>query len=254
MNMINAAGSSSVWIAMGLLAFIAGLLRGFAGFGSSLLLVPPLGLVLGPTLAVTIGTILECAATLLLFFPALRHTNFRTLVPMVAAASAAVPIGHAVLTLTDPSLSNLLISFAVLCMSVWIIAGSAIKFPRGLFGRLFAGSLSGFFNGFGSAGGPPLMLYILSGSEPAEVKRANIITVSGVALISAVISMYCFGLLERQALTGGLLLAPIFLIGGLIGVQVFRAAPERFYRQVALIALVVVSSIMFLVNLFRLTA
>lgn len=219
-----------------------------------MILVPPLGFVLGPTLAVTIGTILECVANLILFFPALRQTNFRMLVPMVTAASAAVPIGHAALTLTDPSLSNLLISLAVLCMSVWIIAGSAIKFPRGLFGRLFAGSLSGFFNGFGSAGGPPLMLYILSGSDPAEVKRANIITVSGVALIAAVVSMYCFGLLERRALTVGILLAPIFLIGGLIGVRVFRAAPERFYRQVALIALVVTSFIMFFANLFRLTA
>ena len=254
MNMINAAGSPSVWIAMGLLAFIAGLLRGFAGFGSSLLLVPPLGLVLGPTLAVTIGTLLECVATLLLFFPALRHTDFRALVPMVSAAGAAVPIGHATLTLTDPTLSNLLISLTVLCMSLWIVAGSSIQFPRGMFGRLVAGSLSGFFNGFGSAGGPPLMLYILSGSETAEVKRANIITVSGVALIAAVVSMYFFGLLEHRALTYGLLLAPVFLVGGLIGVRIFRAAPERYYRQVALIALVVISFIMFFANFFHLTA
>jgi len=136
-------------------------------------------------------------------------------------------------------------------MSVWIIAGSSIKFPRGLFGRILAGLLSGFFNGFGSAGGPPLMLYILSGPEAAQIKRANIITVSGVALITAVISMYYFGLLERRALTNGLLLAPVFLIGGMIGVRVFRAAPERFYRQVALITLVAVSSVMFVANLLR---
>ncbi len=96
------------------------------------------------------------------------------------------------------------------------------------------------------------MLYILSGSETAEVKRANIITVSGVAMIAAIISMYFFGLLELQALTYGLLLAPVFLFGGLIGMRIFRAAPERYYRRVALIALAVISCAMFAANLFRL--
>jgi uncharacterized membrane protein YfcA len=251
MSTAHLANSPFVWVAIGLLAFLAGLLRGFAGFGSSLLVVPALGIVLGPTVAVPIGTLLECLATLLLFLPALRHTNIRTLVPMACAASAAVPIGHAALTLMNPSLSNLFISLAVVCMSIWMMIASAIRFPRGLLGRLFAGSLSGFFNGFGSAGGPPLLLYILSGSESAEVKRANIITVSGVALVAAVISMYYFGLLERQALTSGMLLAPLFFVGGMIGARLFKVAPERYYQRVALIALVVVSCIMFLTNIFR---
>lgn len=254
MNTIYLANSPSVWVAIGFLAFLAGILRGFAGFGSSLLLVPPLGIVLGPTVAVTVGTLLECLATLLLFFPAIRHTDGHALAPLALAASVTVPAGHAALILMNPSLSNLLISLIVLGLSIWIIRGSAIRFPRGLWGRLFAGSLSGLFNGFGSAGGPPLMLYILSGPESAEVKRANIITVSGVALIAAVASMYFFGFLRREALTSGMLLAPIFFVGGLIGVRLFKAAPERYYQWVALSALVVTSTIMVVVNLFRIAA
>lgn len=251
--MIDLAGSSAIWLAIGVLAFLAGMLRGFAGFGSSLLIVPALGIVLGPKVAVTIATLLECLATMLLFFPALKHAKTRILVPLGFSASALIPIGHAALTLMNPSLSNLLISLVVLCMSIWMVKGGAIKFPRGVSGRIFAGSLSGLLTGFGSAGGPALMLYILSGTESAEEKRATVITASGVALIAAVASMYYFGLLERQALTGGLLLAPIFFVGGLIGVQVFKAAPEKYYQRVALGALIVTSSIMLLVNLVRVT-
>jgi uncharacterized membrane protein YfcA len=254
MGTIDLVDSPTVWVAIGLLAFLAGVLRGFAGFGSSLLIVPALGMVLGPTIAVTIATLLECLATMLLFFPALQHAKTRVLIPLSCAASVAIPIGHIALTLMNPSLSNLLISFAILCMSLWMINGSAIRFPRGLSGRIFAGSLSGFLTGFGSAGGPALMLYILSGSETAEVKRANVITASGIALIAAVASMYYFGLLERRALTGGLLLAPIFFVGGIIGVQIFKAAPEKYYQRVAVSALVVTSCIMFLANLLRFTA
>ncbi|MBX3521583.1 MAG: sulfite exporter TauE/SafE family protein [Xanthobacteraceae bacterium] len=253
MNPISLANSPSIWVAIGILAFLAGLLRGFAGFGSSLLLVPPLGIVLGPTVAVTVGTLLECLATLLLFFPAIQHTDRRALASLAVPASAAVPIGHAALILMNPYLSNLLISIIILGLSVWVVSGSALRFPRGLLGRLFAGALSGLFNGFGSAGGPPLMLYILSGPESAEVKRANIITVSGVALIAAVTSMYFFGFLRREALTSGMLLAPIFFVGGLIGMYLFKAAPERYYQRIALSALVVTSTIMVVVNLIHIT-
>lgn len=251
MNAINLAGSPFAWIAIGALVLIAGILRGFSGFGSSLLVVPILGIMVGPAIAVTIATLLECFATLLLVVPAVRHTNMRILIPLAASASAAIPAGHAALTFLNPSLSNLLISLAVVCMAFWMIAGGTVRFPRGLFGRIFAGSLSGLLTGFGSAGGPPLMLYILSGPETAEIKRANVITVSGAALIAAVGSMYYFGLLERQALTGGLLLAPIFLAGGMIGARLFRAAPERLYQRVALGTLAVISCIVFVVNLIR---
>ncbi|MBY0533163.1 MAG: sulfite exporter TauE/SafE family protein [Xanthobacteraceae bacterium] len=248
------ADSVFVWPTMGLLAFLSGLLRGFAGFGSSLLVVPVLGIVVGPVVAVTVATLLECLATMLLFIPAVKHANTRIVVPLALSASATIPLGHAALTIMNPSMSNLLISLVVVCLSVWLITGGAIGFPRGLSGRIFAGSLSGLLNGFGSAGGPPLLLYILAGPESAEVKRANVITASGLALIAAIASMHYFGLLEHSAVTGGLLLAPIFLIGGIVGVWLFRAAPEKYYQRVALSVLLVTSSVMFLVNLLRVAA
>lgn len=242
----------SIWLILGVVALLAGILRGFSGFGSSLLVVPALGFIVGPTVAVAIATLLECLATLLLFLPALQHTNTRVLVPMAGAASMAIPVGHAALTHTNPSLSNLLISLAVVCMAVWMMAGGALRFPRGTVGRVAAGSLSGLLTGFGGVGGPPLVLYILSGTESAAIKRANVITISGVALIAAVASMYCFGLLDHQAMLGGLLLAPLFLLGGVIGARLFKAAPERIYQRVALSALLLVSCLIFLVNLVRL--
>ena len=241
----------SIWLILGIVVLLAGILRGFSGFGSALLIVPALGFMVGPAAAVAIATLLEGLATLLLFVPALKHTNNRTLVAMAGAASVAIPLGHAALTRMNPALTNLMISLAVFCMALWMMAGGRLQFSRGIAGRIFAGSLSGFLTGFGGVGGPPLMLYILSGTETAEVKRANVITISGVALIAAMISMYYFGLLDRQALLGGVVLAPIFVVGGIAGVRLFKAAPERFYQRVALSALVVLACIILIVNLAR---
>jgi uncharacterized membrane protein YfcA len=246
-----AESSLLTWVILGIVVFAAGILRGFSGFGSALLVVPVLGFTVGPAAAVAIATLLEGFATLLLVRPAWPHTNMRMLAGMVPAASCAIPIGHAVLTHLNPALSNLLISFAVACLASWVMAGARLPFPRGLSGQVGAGALSGFLTGFGGVGGPPLVLYIVAGPESASIKRANVIVISGAALGAAMVSMTAFGLLDRQSLGGGFALAPIFILGGALGAKLFQVAPERLYQRIALGALVGLSFLIFAVNLVR---
>ena len=236
---------------LGVVVLAAGILRGFSGFGSALLVVPVLGFTVGPAAAVAIATLLEGFATLLLLRPALPHTNTRLLAAMVPAASCGIPLGHAMLTRLNPAASNLLISLAVAGLASWMMAGARLRFPRGLSGQIGAGALSGFLTGFGGVGGPPLVLYIVSGPESALIKRANVIVISGMALIAAMISMMLFGLLDGESLGGGFVLAPVFLIGGMLGARLFRVAPERFYQRVAMGALAALSFLIFAINLFR---
>ncbi len=248
------AADALIWGLLGAIVFAAGILRGFSGFGSALLVVPSLGFIMGPASAVAIATLLEGFATLLLFRPAIPHTDTRLIATMVPAASAAVPLGHALLTRLDPVVSNLLISFAVICLTLWFMAGARLKFPRGKTGQIAAGGLSGFLTGFGGVGGPPLVLYIVSGEGSAAVKRANIIIVSGLALIAAIVSMAAFQLLDYRSLTGGFLLAPIFLVGGVFGTRLFLIAREQIYQRVAIGSLAALSAILFLANLARVIA
>jgi uncharacterized membrane protein YfcA len=250
--MESIAGTNGLtWVVLGVVVFLAGVLRGFSGFGSALLVVPTLSLTAGPAVAVAIATLLEGFATLLLVRAALSHTDTRMLMTMVPAASCAIPLGHMVLTHLDAAVSNLLISFAVTCLAAWTMAGAKLRFPRGLSGQIGAGGLSGFLTGFGGVGGPPLVLYILLGSGSAAVKRANIIVISGAALVAAMVSMALFGLLDRQSLGGGFSAAPIFLAGGIIGARLFKIAPEKVYQRVALGALVALSFLIFAVNLIQ---
>lgn len=240
-----------IWIALGITVLAAGILRGFSGFGSALLVVPAIGMVVGPTTAVAIATLLEGFAALLLLRSALPHTNMRMFLGMVPAASCAIPVGHVLLTQLNPTLSNLLISFAVACLALWSMNGATLQLPRGLSGQIVAGGLSGFLTGFGGVGGPPLVLYIVSGTGTAEIKRANLIVISGAALVTAIVSMFYFGLLQAKVLISGLYLTPIFLAGGLVGIQLFHRAPERIYQRVVLSTLVALASVIFATNLVR---
>jgi uncharacterized membrane protein YfcA len=248
---IAGSGDLGTWLVLVAVVIAAGILRGFSGFGSALLVVPVLGFTVGPAPAVAIATLLEGCATLLLFRPALPHIDKRLLAAMVPSAACAIPLGHAVLTRLNPVASNLLISLAVACLAIWVMTGARLRFPRGLSGQISAGVLSGFLTGFGGVGGPPLVLYIVAGDGSALIKRANVIIISGMALVVAMVSMTLFGLLDRQAISGGFVLAPIFLLGGVLGAWLFRIAPERIYQRVALGALVVLSLLIFAVNLVR---
>lgn len=144
-----------------------------------------------------------------------------------------------------------MISFVVVCLASWSLLGTRLSLPRGRLSQALAGAVSGFLTGFGGIGGPPLVLYILSGEDSPLVKRALIIVISGAALITAIISMSFFGLLAHGSLESGVLLAPTFLVGGAFGARLFHVAPARLYRRVALVALAVLSVVVFAFNVSR---
>ncbi len=251
--MAEFAGLGGLWIAAILVVTLAaGLLRGFSGFGSSLLLVPVLGLAMGPVAAVAIGTLLEALATLMLVPSSLAHTTRHRLATMGLSALIAIPVGHLALRELDPLLSNLAISAAVVAMAGLMWRGMSLPLPRGTAGETGAGVASGFLTGFGSIGGPPLVLYILAGSDPALRKRADLIVVSGIAQLAAVVSMMLFGLLTFDGASSAAYLAPVFFGGGVLGARLFRKASERAYQQVALGALFLAAVGLLCTNLARL--
>jgi hypothetical protein len=137
--------------------FIAALLRGDAGFGSSLLMVPVLALAIGPKSAVAISLLLEGPATMMLVPSSLKYTNRATVRTMGPAAVCGIPFGHLALTRLDPSLTHVAISAAVTVMAAMVWRGSTLGLPRGMGAQFGVGLVSGFLTGFGSVGGPPLV-------------------------------------------------------------------------------------------------
>lgn len=233
-------------------AFLAGLLRGFSGFGSSLLLVPTLGLVIGPATAVVIGTLMEGLATAMLVPSCIAHTSRRRLLTMGPASCVAIPLGHFALIRLDPSFSNLAISTAVVLMSAAVWCQGSFRLPHGTHGDMGAGLFSGFLTGFGSIGGPPLVLYILAARGSAIQKRADIVVVAGIGQAAAFVSMMCFGLLTFGGAGGAALLAPAFFCGGIVGARLFLLASEQTYQRVALGTLFVAAVLLLCMNLVNL--
>ena len=97
-----------------LVVFVAGIVRGFTGFGSALLAVPALAVIYGPVQAVVIEVLIEVPVCLGLLPTAVKHAERRTILPMIAMFFLFVPVGAVLLTTINPDLVKIFISLFVL--------------------------------------------------------------------------------------------------------------------------------------------
>ena len=83
---------------------VAGLVRGITGFGGSMVMTPPLSLLIGPPEAVATALFLETLAALQAVPEVIRNVQWRTLLPITVAAALTVPLGSYV---SSPSTGRL---------------------------------------------------------------------------------------------------------------------------------------------------
>jgi uncharacterized membrane protein YfcA len=221
----------------------AGLVRGFSGFGAGLVMAPLLPLLMGPTRAVPLMVLLDLVASAQLLPGAVREAAWREVGPIGITACLAVPVGGLALTTADPALFRRLVAsgvvaFVLVLMSGWRLARRP---PRAA--GLGAGAVGGFLAGFAGIGGPPVILYQLSGPDPAHRSRANLISYIAITQLVAVTAFAARDLLDRRLLFLAAGLAPVFAAAILGGERLFRSAGESRRRGAVLWLLLAVGAL-----------
>lgn len=228
------------------LALLAGLTRGVTGFGGAIVLTAPLSLLVPPAQAVITSLLLESVAAASMLPAALRFARPRRLLPILAAAITTVPVGATALASLDPTLTRRLIAGMVLAFSVLMLRGFRYRGQPHPAAGLAVGAVSGVLTGATSVGGPPVILYLLSGPDPVVTTRAHLTLF--IIFISAVTLGY-LGYTGIFTLSMGLLaltLAPFFLLGVGLGSLIFHRIDEARFRRIALLALIGLSLILLL--------
>ncbi len=97
------------------------------------------------------------------------------------------------------------------------------------------GALSGAMMATTSVGGPPVLLYLLSGNDSPTVNRANIVTYYFLTQFLLIVIVLATGVAGLQALARAVVLFPVMVLGAWLGGRLFHGlASERLYRNVAL--------------------
>jgi uncharacterized protein len=226
-------------------AFVAGLARGFSGFGSALIFIPLASSMIGARLASPLLLMIDFVAAAPLIPNAWRHADRRDVGTMLLGTVIGVPVGTWALTKMDPMavrwmIVALIVPMLALLMSGWRYRGT----PTAAL-TASVGALAGFFNGVAQVGGPPIVLYWLRDLTAARVVRANIIVFFAISSVFTIISYLVGGVLTSAVVGLALLTGPAFGLGLWLGSRMFGLAGEETFRRIcyALIALAALVSL-----------
>ena len=215
-------------------AVAAGMMRGFAGVGSGMLMAPVFAILFGPVRTVAIIVLMDLVATAQLLPGTHRQADWKLILPMGAAAALTMPAGTWLLVSLDPVLLARAIALVVVVFAVVLMFGWRHRGERTLRAGIGVGVLSGFLMGSTSLGNPPVMVYLLSGPDAAEANRANFTAYFAVTLVALGSMMAIAGLIDRVAVLTAAALLPLFLLATWAGAKLFRKSSEALYRRVAL--------------------
>ena len=226
-------GNIDFFIAGGI-TLAAGFIRGYLGFGSGMLMAPVFAILYGPLAAVVMVLLLDLDATAQLLPSVHRLIEWRLFViPMSLAAAVCMPVGTWILMSLDGDLMTRGIAGVVLVFVLLLMTGWRYGGPKRLAITLGVGMLSGVLIAATSLGNPPVMLYLLSGSDAAATNRANFTGYFALTLVTVLAMMLLRQVLVWDAALRAALLFPLFAAGTWMGARYFARSNERAYRHLA---------------------
>jgi uncharacterized protein len=211
----------------------AAVVRGYSGFGFSLLAITSLSLLLPPTQIVPPIFIMEVVASLHLLPSVWRDIHWRALRWLAVGSLVGTPFGVYALAHVAAAPMTLALAVFVLLAAVLLSRGYALKSLPGPAVTFATGTASGLLNGGFGIGGPPVILFFFSSPAGAAAGRASMIAFFLITDVTGLAWQGWSGLLSVTTFWHAVLFVPA-LIGGLwLGNRGFlHADPVQFRRWV----------------------
>ena len=152
---------------------LAGLVRGFSGFGTSMILMPVIAAVYSPQTAVVLVFLIDSTAAIPVVIPELRRVEWKSLLPGFAGFLVVLPLGLAVLKFGDPVVLRWSLAILIMLSVVILWSGWRYEGPRSRSIDTAIGGVSGFTGGACGLPGPPVIIYWMAARLKAAVVRAN---------------------------------------------------------------------------------
>lgn len=224
-----------------LIVFLAGVVRGFAGFGFSALCVAGLTLFLPPAQVVPPIFVLEVLASITLLREGLRNADWNWLGWLALGNALLIPVGLLLLAYLPETPLRMLIGSLLLLSAGLMRSGHAFALSptRGL--RLVTGMASGLINGLCAMGGTVVVLLLSTTQMAPRVLRATLVMLFllgdlyalGWAGLLSLGDGSTMALISQDTLTWTAAMAPAMLAGMWVGQHAFSGvSPERFRQQV----------------------
>ena len=209
----------------------AAFVRGLAGFGMAILLVPVLALAIPPREAVVVANWLGLLIGLVGLKKILGASE-KSALQIGAVAVIATPVGVWLLAVTDPALARLAIALIAFGSFVLVLLPKRpahhvpSKAETGA-----TGLLSGLLTGFAGMPGPPVVPYYLRRAIPAQLARASMMTIFLITSAAGIVSATALGVATTREPLLAAVLFPAVLLGNWLGSHAFGRISDRTWRS-----------------------
>jgi len=219
------------WVAFA--AFVAGVVYGFAGFGSALIYIPMAVAFMPPVLVIPAFQITALISLFTVLPKAVRHVDIRTSTLLIVSSLLSAPLGvYLLLTLPEPIL-RWVVSIIVIVTLSPVLMGWRYHSVPGNLTTASIGAAAGVMGGATGLNGPIVILFRLSGGDSAQTTRANMVVFLTLNSSLMIPIMIFQGAMTVETFWIGLVLLLPYGAGNLIGQALFKPSQEGIYRNVA---------------------
>lgn len=241
-RVIPAFDNSVIYAGIGII-FLAGVVRGFTGFGFSAICVALLSFFVDPALIVPVILMMEVAASAWLMPSTWRDADYKWLMWMMIGLVLGTPIGVWMLSYLPAETTKLVLYALLLALGLAGFAQDRGIIPKFVAPVFVVGILFGVGNGLAGIAGLVAAVFMISSAMKDETMRASMIVLFFFADLYALLIGSGFGLIERsQFLLLGVFLVPLF-ISISVGSWGFRKWGAGNYKNIALGLILIIATL-----------
>lgn len=230
--MAQALATEGLWILV-VAVIAAGLVRGFSGFGSAMIIMPAAAAVLSPVEAVIFVSGCELLGPLPNLRAAWRDAARWDVGRLMLGAVLALPFGVWWLAYVDPTVFGWGVSIIVLVLLGLVMTGWRFQGTLTRSMTIGAGGIGGFMTGLSGIPGPPVIMLYMASTLPIKVIRANfLLYLLGIDVVLIPLLM-ATGLMEWSVFLLGLMVGLVNVVANAAGARLFNPDAERLFRAVA---------------------
>jgi hypothetical protein len=218
--------------------FLAAIVRGFSGFGFSLLSITAISLILPVAQIVPSIFLLEIAASINLIPGIWREIHWGSLRWLTVGYVIGLPFGGYALIHAPEAPAQIVLGVFVIGTAILMLRGFHLERTPAAPASTATGVASGVLNGAFGIGGPPVVLFYFSTPGAAAIGRASIIFFFLFTDLLGVGYFATQGIVTAQSFIQSILWLPALLAGVWIGAHGFRRLNQEAFRRWVLVILI----------------
>jgi len=232
------AGHWQLLLVSSIAIFLAAIVRGFSGFGFSLLSITAISIFMPAQEIVPSIFLLEVAASINMIPSIWREIDWRGIGFLILGYVVGLLPGIYALVYAPEAPMKIALGLFVIVTGIMMLRGFRLEKTPGAAATIATGAASGVLNGAFGIGGPPVVLFYFSTPAAVAVGRASVIAFFFLTDTLGLAGQAYSGIVTVQSFAQFIAWIPALLIGIALGAKGFKHMDQAKFRRAVLIILI----------------